>query len=179
MLFECNPACDCNRITCNNRVIQHGPTQRFQLFRTKGKGWGLRTLRHIPKGTYVCEYVGEIISDSEADHREDDSYLFDLDNRVSYVVLTLAYRSEKSSFASNASFRNTSLDFPVLRRTQYHDLSLNYLGICFLFLVSVTEWFFYSKFLFLLRLFRRMIFLLKILYMQEIKIESHWCYIAY
>ncbi|XP_034948298.1 histone-lysine N-methyltransferase EHMT1 [Chelonus insularis] len=81
MLFECNPACACNRITCNNRVVQHGLTQRFQLFRTKGKGWGLKTLRHVPKGTYVCEYVGEIISDSEADHREDDSYLFDLDNR--------------------------------------------------------------------------------------------------
>ncbi|XP_011506175.1 PREDICTED: histone-lysine N-methyltransferase EHMT1 isoform X3 [Ceratosolen solmsi marchali] len=81
MLFECNPACDCNKITCNNRVVQHGLTQRFQLFRTLGKGWGLRTLRHILKGTYVCEYVGEIISDSEADHREDDSYLFDLDNR--------------------------------------------------------------------------------------------------
>ncbi|XP_054008738.1 histone-lysine N-methyltransferase EHMT2 isoform X1 [Hylaeus anthracinus] len=81
MLFECNPACDCNRITCNNRVVQHGLTQRFQLFRTQGKGWGLRTLRHISKGSYVCEYVGEIISDSEADHREDDSYLFDLDNR--------------------------------------------------------------------------------------------------
>ncbi|KAK0089007.1 hypothetical protein PV325_009758 [Microctonus aethiopoides] len=81
MLFECNQACTCNRITCNNRVVQHGLTQRFQLFRTKGKGWGLRTLRHISKGAYVCEYVGEIISDSEADHREDDSYLFDLDNR--------------------------------------------------------------------------------------------------
>lgn len=83
MLFECNQACACNRITCNNRVVQHGLTQRFQLFRTIGKGWGLRTLRHISKGSYVCEYVGEIISDSEADHREDDSYLFDLDNRVS------------------------------------------------------------------------------------------------
>ncbi|KAJ8679786.1 hypothetical protein QAD02_015573 [Eretmocerus hayati] len=81
MLFECNPACDCNRITCNNRVVQHGLTQRFQLFRTPEKGWGLKTLRPIPKGTYVCEYVGEIISDLEADLREDDSYLFDLDNR--------------------------------------------------------------------------------------------------
>lgn len=102
MLFECNPACDCNRITCNNRVIQHGLTQRFQLFRTKGKGWGLRTLRHIPKGSYVCEYVGEIISDSEADHREDDSYLFDLDNRVSIEHLidccTFVYRSVINHF---------------------------------------------------------------------------------
>lgn len=30
----------------------------------------------------VCRYIGELISDSEADGREDDSYLFDLDNRV-------------------------------------------------------------------------------------------------
>ena len=39
-------------------------------------------LGDIPKGSFVCEYVGEIISDSEAETRE-DSYLFDLDNRVS------------------------------------------------------------------------------------------------
>ena len=31
----------------------------------------------------MCEYIGEIISDFEADQREDDSYLFDLDNKVS------------------------------------------------------------------------------------------------
>lgn len=29
-----------------------------------------------------CRYVGELISDSEADVREEDSYLFDLDNKV-------------------------------------------------------------------------------------------------
>lgn len=28
--------------------------------------------------------MGEIISDTEADTREDDSYLFDLDNKVKY-----------------------------------------------------------------------------------------------
>jgi hypothetical protein len=55
MLFECNQACSCNRITCHNRVVQHGLTARFQLFRTKDKGWGVRTLRPINKGTYVCE----------------------------------------------------------------------------------------------------------------------------
>lgn len=37
------------------------------------------------QGSYVCEYVGEIITDLEADQRQDDSYLFDLDNRVSVV----------------------------------------------------------------------------------------------
>lgn len=31
----------------------------------------------------LCRYVGELISDAEADVREDDSYLFDLDNKVS------------------------------------------------------------------------------------------------
>lgn len=85
MLFECNPACNCNAITCNNRVVQNGLIQRFQLFRTISKGWGIKTLRFIPKGAYVCEYIGEILSDSEADHREDDSYLFDLDNRVCMI----------------------------------------------------------------------------------------------
>lgn len=34
-------------------------------------------------GFSVCRYVGELISDAEADVREDDSYLFDLDNKVS------------------------------------------------------------------------------------------------
>lgn len=29
-----------------------------------------------------ARYVGELISDAEADVREDDSYLFDLDNKV-------------------------------------------------------------------------------------------------
>lgn len=45
-------------------------------------GWGVRAAHEIPKGSFVCEYVGEIISDSEAETRE-DSYLFDLESRVS------------------------------------------------------------------------------------------------
>uniref|UniRef100_A0A3Q3WUX9 SET domain-containing protein n=1 Tax=Mola mola TaxID=94237 RepID=A0A3Q3WUX9_MOLML len=44
-------------------------------------GWGVRALQDIPQGSFICEYVGELISDAEADVREDDSYLFDLDNK--------------------------------------------------------------------------------------------------
>uniref|UniRef100_T1IV76 Histone-lysine N-methyltransferase n=1 Tax=Strigamia maritima TaxID=126957 RepID=T1IV76_STRMM len=80
MIFECNRACRCWK-NCNNRVVQHRMLSRLQLFRTQGKGWGVRTLRDIPQGTFICEYIGELISDSEADQRDDDSYLFDLDNR--------------------------------------------------------------------------------------------------
>lgn len=83
MIFECNQLCSCNAITCNNRVVQHGLTQRFQLFKSESKGWSIRTLRNISKGTFICEYIGEIISDLEADRRVDDSYLFGLDNRIS------------------------------------------------------------------------------------------------
>ncbi|XP_014807868.1 PREDICTED: histone-lysine N-methyltransferase EHMT1 isoform X13 [Calidris pugnax] len=80
LIFECNHACSCWR-TCRNRVVQNGLRTRLQLYRTQKMGWGVRTMQDIPLGTFVCEYVGELISDSEADVREEDSYLFDLDNK--------------------------------------------------------------------------------------------------
>lgn len=36
-------------------------------------------------------YVGELISDAEADVREDDSYLFDLDNKVHLFMKSVFY----------------------------------------------------------------------------------------
>lgn len=30
-----------------------------------GKGWGLRTLEKLPKGAFICEFVGEILTISE------------------------------------------------------------------------------------------------------------------
>uniref|UniRef100_A0A8C0JCU9 [histone H3]-lysine(9) N-methyltransferase n=1 Tax=Chelonoidis abingdonii TaxID=106734 RepID=A0A8C0JCU9_CHEAB len=80
LIFECNHACSCWR-NCRNRVVQNGLRVRLQLYRTQKMGWGVRSMQDIPLGTFVCEYVGELISDSEADVREEDSYLFDLDNK--------------------------------------------------------------------------------------------------
>ncbi|GMP96896.1 hypothetical protein CsSME_00045333 [Camellia sinensis var. sinensis] len=42
------------------------PIPMFQVFMTPGgKGWGLRTLEDLPKGAFVCEYVGEILTNAE------------------------------------------------------------------------------------------------------------------
>ena len=93
MILECNRACSCWD-NCSNRVVQRGIRCRLQVFKTQGKGWGLKTLKFIRKGTFVIEYVGEYITDSEADARDDDSYLFDLDEKISvsfvHRSLTLA-----------------------------------------------------------------------------------------
>lgn len=43
---------------CQNRVVQHGIQVRLQVFNTEKKGWGVRCLDDIDKGTFVCTYSG-------------------------------------------------------------------------------------------------------------------------
>jgi len=33
------------------------------------QGWGVRAGEAISRGTFVCEYVGEVLNDSEANER--------------------------------------------------------------------------------------------------------------
>ncbi|KAJ4802637.1 SET-domain containing protein lysine methyltransferase family protein [Rhynchospora pubera] len=66
---ECWSKCGCNK-GCGNRVVQRGITCQLQVFMTgNGKGWGLRTVDEIPKGTFVCEYAGEILTAKEYQER--------------------------------------------------------------------------------------------------------------
>lgn len=38
----------------------------------------LQGLFCLISGSFVCEYTGELISDADADKREDDTYLFEI-----------------------------------------------------------------------------------------------------
>lgn len=85
-IYECNKRCSCDALTCPNRVVQQGTGTQLCIFRTdNGRGWGVRTRRAIKKGTFVIQYVGEVISNEEADKRGKKynltgrTYLFDLD----------------------------------------------------------------------------------------------------
>ncbi|XP_008277448.1 histone-lysine N-methyltransferase SETMAR [Stegastes partitus] len=67
--FECNALCTCSD-ACSNRVVQRGLQLRLEVFGTRNRGWGVRTLEEIPRGTFVCEYAGEVISFGEARRRQ-------------------------------------------------------------------------------------------------------------
>lgn len=81
---ECWVKCGCS-MQCKNRIVQRGITSSLQVFFTpEGKGWGLRTLDCFPKGAFVCEYVGEILTVKELHNRKESN--FD-DGRTTIPVL--------------------------------------------------------------------------------------------
>ncbi|XP_039590081.1 histone-lysine N-methyltransferase SETMAR [Passer montanus] len=67
-VFECNSLCCCGE-GCHNRLVQRGLRLRLQVFRTRSKGWGVRALQPIPRGSFVCEYAGEVLGSAEARRR--------------------------------------------------------------------------------------------------------------
>ena len=60
---------------CKNRQVQLGPRFRLEVYRCYevegkfSKGWGVRSPDFIPRGSFLCEYIGEYISDDEAESR--------------------------------------------------------------------------------------------------------------
>ena len=54
---------------CTNRLTQKAVQIELEIFQTKSRGLGVRTLNEILKGKYISEYCGEIISYKEAKER--------------------------------------------------------------------------------------------------------------
>ncbi|XP_019157894.1 PREDICTED: histone-lysine N-methyltransferase, H3 lysine-9 specific SUVH5-like [Ipomoea nil] len=80
VIYECGPSCKCPP-SCNNRVSQNGPIYQLEVFKTKSRGWGVRSRDYISSGSFICEYLGELLDEKEAEKRiECDEYLFDIGN---------------------------------------------------------------------------------------------------
>ena len=64
--------------------------QKLVLFYDSRKGWGVRTDAFIPRGTFVIEYVGEVISQKESEIRRQVCFIrvFDVETSRSdaYVL---------------------------------------------------------------------------------------------
>ena len=67
-IYECNKRCRCGP-ECPNRVVQLGRKHKVCIFRTdNGRGWGVKAMQPIKKGTFVMEYVGEVRNGVEFDY---------------------------------------------------------------------------------------------------------------
>ncbi|KAL7219709.1 hypothetical protein ACSBR2_012717 [Camellia fascicularis] len=86
LVYECGPSCKCPP-SCYNKVSQHGMKIQLEIFKTKSRGWGVRSLTSIPSGSFICEYIGELLEDKEAEKRQNDEYLFDIGHNFSECSL--------------------------------------------------------------------------------------------
>ena len=77
--YECNALCACSRRLCHNRVAQTELKWPLELFKTHGKGWGVRTLVDIPQNEFVCTYAGAMHDDKAAKRIRNDNYFADCD----------------------------------------------------------------------------------------------------
>ncbi|XP_030511558.1 histone-lysine N-methyltransferase SUVR4 isoform X2 [Rhodamnia argentea] len=126
---ECWRKCGCG-MHCGNRVVQRGITCKLQVFLTEeGKGWGVRTLEELPKGTFVCEYVGEIVTNTELydrnmqkNGRERHTYPVMLDADwgseghlldEEALCLDATYHGNVARFVNHRCFDANLIDIPV------------------------------------------------------------------
>ncbi|KAK6127170.1 hypothetical protein DH2020_039099 [Rehmannia glutinosa] len=78
-IHECGPTCACPP-NCRNRITQTGVKVRLEVFKSKHRGWGLRSWDPIRAGGFICEYAGDIIkgfTEGAFGNENDDSYIFD------------------------------------------------------------------------------------------------------
>ena len=130
-ITECNDLCGCGP-DCWNRVVQKGRTLPFEIFQTtKDKGFGVRCpTSAIRKGQFLERYLGEVITATEQEDREqatndrDAAYVFSLDWWNETNLNNYAYHQIDGEFFGSAMrFANHSCDpnsrsFPVQTRHQ-------------------------------------------------------------
>ncbi|XP_060211138.1 histone-lysine N-methyltransferase, H3 lysine-9 specific SUVH5-like [Lycium barbarum] len=101
LVYECGPSCGCPP-SCYNRVSQHGIKVPLEIFKTDTRGWGVRALTSISSGTFICEYTGKLLEDTEAERRiGNDEYLFDIGQN--YSGCTMNSLAEEGGYTIDAA----------------------------------------------------------------------------
>lgn len=57
--------CKC-KSNCLNRVAQQNLAMKLQVFKTSNRGWGLRCINDVPRGSFVCIYAGHLLTEAKA-----------------------------------------------------------------------------------------------------------------
>ncbi|XP_028058530.1 histone-lysine N-methyltransferase SUVR5-like isoform X2 [Camellia sinensis] len=117
LVYECNHICSCSR-SCQNRVLQNGVQVKLEVFKTENKGWAVRAREEILCGTFVCEYVGEVIDEQEANKRrirygqEGWGYFYVIDSHINdmsrLIEGQLPYIIDATSYGNVSRYINHS-----------------------------------------------------------------------
>ena len=89
-IYECNMNCRCGPV-CKSRVVQNGRRVPLTIFKTRDRGWGVYCNEDLIQGEFIDTYLGEVITNKEADRREQTgtkdkaSYLYSLDKFIGDV----------------------------------------------------------------------------------------------
>ncbi|XP_016060942.1 PREDICTED: histone-lysine N-methyltransferase SETDB2 isoform X1 [Miniopterus natalensis] len=145
-IYECSLLCKCNRQMCQNRVVQHGLQVRLQVFKTEKKGWGVRCLDDIDRGTFVCTYSGRLLSrsntekpDTIGENRKEDNIMKNMfskkrkievaDYEVEVIPLKLETHPRSANteecppkFNNNPKDPVTEMKYNSISRIQYHSV---------------------------------------------------------
>ncbi|XP_021864963.2 histone-lysine N-methyltransferase SUVR5 isoform X2 [Spinacia oleracea] len=117
LIYECSHLCKCSS-KCPNRVLQNGVRVKMEVFKTLKKGWAVRACENILRGTFVCEFVGEVLDEQEASRRrkrcrkEDCDYIYDMGTHMKYVreltEVEAKYFIDATKFGNVSRFVNHS-----------------------------------------------------------------------
>ena len=83
--FECAQDCKLGD-KCKNRKFTRRQYANFTRFKTSWGGYGLKAKSLIKQGTFVIEYVGELITPNESRRRLEESAKVGVTN---YYILSL------------------------------------------------------------------------------------------
>eukprot|EP00475_Leptophrys_vorax_P023510 TRINITY_DN32161_c0_g1_i1.p1 TRINITY_DN32161_c0_g1~~TRINITY_DN32161_c0_g1_i1.p1 ORF type:complete len:540 (+),score=95.78 TRINITY_DN32161_c0_g1_i1:54-1622(+) len=123
VITECTETCSCSIYECPNRVVQRGIVHRLAVFKTDNRGWACKSLDKIKKGAFVLEYVGEIITELEAELRSTtnahrSSYIWSLAPQINEISEN-NYAVDADRLGSVARFLNHSCDPNLVAREAF------------------------------------------------------------
>lgn len=100
---ECNLECNCDETQCNNRLVQNGCKFDLEIFNCESveKGKGVLSRELIEAGSFVCEYMGEIIDKSEAETRFNTRSSF---NEPNYILNLCEHFFNSSEHETQSTF---------------------------------------------------------------------------
>eukprot|EP01018_Ginkgo_biloba_P012766 Gb_02213 [translate_table: standard] len=117
-VVECNSKCPCGS-NCLNCELQKGLQVSLEVFRTEDNEWGVRALEQIPRGKFVVEYVGEVLSQGEANKhvltydKYNFRYLFSMDHpavpQEDHLVVDIFRMSNVARFINHSCAGNLSI----------------------------------------------------------------------